>query len=133
MVYCKKFMALIRSTNGSTIEDDRIYDFLNDRGAHTIALRLRASASAIELVSNYDISPFDVDNSILGDGGISNESKYLVERSLGGSGSGITSGSIDSELALAYLLTLPIKTAFKVSVFVREQHFLPYLFLYRLS
>ena len=133
MVYCKKFMALIRSTNGSTIEDDRIYDFLNDRGAHTIALRLRASASAIELVSNHDISPFDVDNSILGDGGISNESKYLVERSLGGSGSGITSGSIDSELALAYLFTLPIKTAFKVSVFVREQHFLPYLFSYRLS
>ena len=120
MVYCKKFMALIRSTNGSTIEDDRIYDFLNDRGAHTIALRLRASASAIELVSNYDISPFGVENSILGNGGISNESKYLVERSLGGSGSGITSGSIDSELALAYLLTLPIKTAFKVGGFVRE-------------
>ena len=134
MVYCKKFMALIRSTNGSTIENDRIYDFLNDRGAHTIALRLRASASAIELVSNCNISPFDVDNSILGDdGGISNESKYLVERSLGGSGSGITSGSIDSELALAYLLTLPIKTAFKVSGFVREQHFLPHLILYRLS
>jgi len=115
MVYCKKFMALIRSTNGSTTEDCRIYDFLNDRGAHTIALRLRASASAIELVSNNDISPFDVDDSVLSDAGISNESKNLVERSLGGSGSGITSGSIDSELALAYLLTLPIKTAFKVS------------------
>ena len=115
MVYCKNFMALIRSTNGCDSDDGRIYDFLNDRGAHTIALRLRASSSAIELVSNNDISPFDVDESMLSDAGFSNESKFLVERSLGGSGSGITSGGIDSELALAYLLTLPMKTAFKVS------------------
>ena len=116
MVYCKKFMTLIRSTHGCDSDDRSIYDFLNDRGAHTIALRLRASSSAIELVSDNDISPFDVDCSMLSDAGFSNESKFLVERSLGGSGSGITSGSIDSELALAYLLTLPMKTAFKVSI-----------------
>jgi hypothetical protein len=108
-------MALIRSTYSCDSDDGRIYDFLNARGAHTIALRLRASSSAIELVSNNDISPFDVDSSTLSDAGFSNESKFLVERSLGGSGSGITSGSIDSELALAYLLTLTMKTAFKVS------------------
>jgi hypothetical protein len=39
----------------------------------------------------------------------------LAERSLGGSGNGILSGVVDSQLAGSFLLCLPLKRAFKVS------------------
>ena len=121
MDYCKKFIALTRSHGPNRMaaeEEGTIYSFLNGRGAHTIALRLRASLSALEMASTNEFackSSFDTNTSMMNDIELSQESKYLAERSLGGSGSGITSGSIDSKLAFGYLLSLPIKLAFKVS------------------
>jgi hypothetical protein len=38
----------------------------------------------------------------------------LAERYLGGTGNGITSGVVDSQLAVSFLLCLPLKLAFKV-------------------
>ena len=50
---------------------------------------------------------------------VAHEINYrLAERSLGSSGSGNTSGRIDSQLAVYHLLSLPVKVAFKVSKFV---------------
>eukprot|EP00977_Amphora_coffeiformis_P013565 scaffold3586_cov164-Amphora_coffeaeformis.AAC.16 len=43
-----------------------------------------------------------------------NSLQSLAERSVGGTGVGMTSGTIDSELSVAFLLSLPVKLAFKI-------------------
>ena len=57
------------------------------------------------------LSESSVDNTILD---FESALQSLAERSLGGAGVGMTSGVIDSELSVAFLLALPSKLAFKI-------------------
>jgi hypothetical protein len=92
-----------------------LHRFLGDRGAHAVALRISSVFSSIALSTKEFPQAFD--GAILGDAFVRQQRdtiKSLCERSLGGSGSGITSMTIDSQLAVSFLLSLPIKIAFKV-------------------
>ena len=92
-----------------------LHRFLGERGAHAVALRISSVYSSIALSSGEFPKAFD--GAVLGDAFVRQQQgtiKSLCERSLGGSGSGITNMTIDSQLAVAFLLSLPIKIAFKV-------------------
>ena len=111
IAYCKGEIQLSNTThNGS------IYNFLESRGAYSIGLRMLAISSSNGIAANVRRDPdlnhfsFPAEHVTFLQDGI----RCLAERSLGGSGNGITSGNIDSQLAFAYLLSLPIKLAFKV-------------------
>ena len=84
---------------------------LSDRGAHSYALSI-VSRSFTTFVSTFDDS--DVDCLWQSIESSQETVRHLTERSLGGSGNGITSVIVDSELAVPYILSLPIKLAFKV-------------------
>ena len=84
---------------------------LSDRGAHSYALSI-VSRSFATFVSTFDDS--DVDCLWQSIESSQETVRHLTERSLGGSGNGITSVIVDSELAVPYILSLPIKLAFKV-------------------
>ena len=77
-----------------------IVTFLVNRGAHNLALRanfVMISAQTFDINIEHIITP-------------------MAERSLGTSGSGIVSGTVDSQCAVVYLLGLSKKKAFKVSL-----------------
>jgi hypothetical protein len=84
---------------------------LSERGAHSCALGVSSRSLLSFMCSTDDFvmeslwQCIDSRQEIV---------RHLTERSLGGSGNGITSVTIDSELAVPYILTLPIKLAFKV-------------------
>jgi len=88
---------------------NQMIDFLIHRGALSAALRLLAASSAILLCSIVPdtglISLKDRVQEIF---------TALIERSLGGTGNGITSKIVDSQHAVSFLLSLPMKLAFKV-------------------
>jgi len=86
-----------------------MYEFLIQRGALSVGLRLLSCSSSVLLCSRVP----------------GNAVKYLsgtvqkliatsAERSLGGTGNGITNNMVDSHHAVSFLLSLPIKLAFKV-------------------
>ena len=109
--YCRKLMNCVHSMheirNPNT--ENKVYQFLDSRGAHTISLRLRAHSfsEGMAVEDSGEDASFDEN--------LAEQMKCLAQRSLGGSGTGITSGSIDSQLAFSYLLSLPqTKTAFEV-------------------
>lgn len=94
-----------------------LHDFLHSWGAYSISSRIRSYIISVMMTSlsnhigdNLFVhSPNDLDNEI---------NFRLAERSLGSSGSGNTSGAIDSELAVYHLLSLPITVGFKVSNYI---------------
>jgi len=97
-----------------------IISFLRSRGAHSAALRTLVSSAVTNLAlkcpderTNISLTKFLLD-------ALDVTFTCLSERSLGGSGNGITSGTVDSQLAVAHLLCLPVKVAFKVSLFVNK-------------
>jgi len=93
-----------------------ILEFLRRSGAHFLSLRV-LSSFAIQLFSNRGAlsmqrTTFDWEG--LG-GGVSKATVSLAERSLGGSSQvGITSGVVDSQLSAAFLLSIPVKQAFRM-------------------
>jgi hypothetical protein len=110
MQYCEELLQITSSERKST-ETLNIHLFLDSRGAYSISLRVLACTSIASLNSGCVASKwiFQELASISHDTFI-----RLAERSLGGSGNGITNAQIDSQLAVANLLSLPLKTAFKV-------------------
>lgn len=88
-----------------------LFSFVEGRGAHALALRVLAYSTVTQMCQSGNGIPhframLDTHNQTL---------TSLAERSLGGSGNGILSGVVDSQLAGSFLLCLPLKRAFKVS------------------
>jgi hypothetical protein len=95
-------------------ETKRLHSFLCERGANAIALRVLGTSASLRVSSTTgqsSSSPVglvplaETEDTI----------QRVAERSLGGSGTGMTSGLVDSQFSLALLLSLPLKQAFKVS------------------
>lgn len=87
------------------------YQLLSDRGAHSYALSILSRSFTTVISTSHDPDVECLWQSIES----TQESfRLLTERSLGGSGNGITSVIVDSELAVPYILSIPIKLAFKV-------------------
>ena len=111
MDYCRELLKIIAAPQKilqNNYRLDGIPSFLLSRGAYTITLRLISYASTISM-SCSNKYPVKEQCVIL-----NTTLQNLAERSLGGSGTGITSGKIDTSLGLAHLLALPLKVAFKV-------------------
>jgi hypothetical protein len=84
--------------------------FLSHRGALAVALRLLSCSSVLFMSSGMpNIAYASIAMSI------QDVIAASVERSLGGTGSGIISNIVDSQQAVSFLLALNIKLAFKVS------------------
>lgn len=113
MMYCKILLQSQISTFQWNLQELlSIHSFLAHRGAHALSLRLLQCASMI-ICSKFDAQSQREDIEKLG------EVKYeillrLAERSLGGSGTGNTNANIDSELAYSCLISLPLKSSFKI-------------------
>uniref|UniRef100_A0A7S4NG27 KNTC1 third ARM-repeats domain-containing protein n=1 Tax=Odontella aurita TaxID=265563 RepID=A0A7S4NG27_9STRA len=112
--YCKM-------ARGSSGQDEQFFSFLDSRGAYSLALRMLNFSSANSLTANMSedrelSSSFSssVSSGMSRAALLQDNIRCLAERSLGGSGNGLTSGTIDSQLAVAYILSLPLKLAFKV-------------------
>ena len=86
-----------------------IAKFLCSRGALSTALRLLLNSSVILLCSRVSGSTYDSIGETIQEVVTEGASRYV-----GGSGNGITSKIVDSEHAVCFLLSLPIKVAFKV-------------------
>eukprot|EP00557_Chaetoceros_sp_GSL56_P005139 CAMPEP_0176500916 /NCGR_PEP_ID=MMETSP0200_2-20121128/13853_1 /TAXON_ID=947934 /ORGANISM="Chaetoceros sp., Strain GSL56" /LENGTH=1333 /DNA_ID=CAMNT_0017899709 /DNA_START=566 /DNA_END=4565 /DNA_ORIENTATION=+ len=106
MTYCKEILSpKLRQNNFVMLG---IHNFLEDRGAYYLSLRMLKNASTVTYCYHFNESLLHHQVEVLQ--GIALK---LAERSLGGSGTGNMSGKIDHEMAVALLLTLPIKVAFK--------------------
>jgi hypothetical protein len=88
-----------------------LFEFISDRGAHFLALRVLSSWACVHM-SQCGLLDDNLDVAALRNG-FEGTKWSLAERSLGGSGTGITNAVVDSELAVSFLLSLPIKLAFK--------------------
>ena len=117
VLYCKESLELISSATKSTytkVAASGVSDLnrlFSERGAHSSALGISSRYLVLATCATDDFGfgslwqYIDYKKETM---------RHLTERSLGGSGNGITSVSIDSELAVPYILALPIKLAFKV-------------------
>jgi hypothetical protein len=105
--YCKQSVA--RSSANESIF--RLISFVEARGAHALSLRLLIMSTSKQLCSPAASSSF----APLADASLKTMTA-LSERYLGGTGNGITSGVIDSQFAVSFLLALPLRNAFKVSL-----------------
>lgn len=103
--YCKQSMGM------QLIDDPSmgIESFVVNKGGRALALRLLTHSMTTQLCLPYVETPLlvlmEFSNSL---------SVSLVERYLGGTGTGITNGLVDSQLALSHLVSLPIKVAFQL-------------------
>lgn len=104
--YCKQSMGVIESIDSSTF---LLHSFVEGRGAHALALRLVCHSTVTQMCSEEKtVNYFELEDA-------NHQSvTALAERYLGGTGNGITSGVVDSQLAVSFLLCLPLKLAFKV-------------------
>mmetsp|Transcript_64447 Transcript_64447/g.74194 ORF Transcript_64447/g.74194 Transcript_64447/m.74194 type:complete len:2711 (+) Transcript_64447:55-8187(+) len=103
--YCKQSMGLQLMDDPSM----GIHAFVASRGAHALALRILSHSTMVQIClpqSDCSLEELVDFNQQIG--------IELVERYLGGVGNGITSGVVDSQLAAAFLLSLPLKLAFKI-------------------
>jgi hypothetical protein len=122
VAYCRDVLDVCLKSGNSPANADgpvELHRFLGERGAHAVALRIVCVYTSMALSAGRLPSSFD--GSTIGDYLLQtqrNTLKCLAERSLGGSGSGITSVTIDSQLAVTFLLSLPLKVAFKVRSFL---------------
>lgn len=115
VAYCRDMLDVCLASGASTLGMDGsvgLHRFLGDRGAHAIALRTSSVYASMALSVGGPTRSVDDRNDFMRQQG--DTVKALCERSLGGSGSGITSMTIDSQLAVCFLLSLPLKVAFKV-------------------
>lgn len=119
VAYSRDILGLCMTAEPSTVYMNGVaglHQFLEGRGAHAAALRTCSAFAAIFLSSRW--SPHALDGSTFVDELLQRDTvKALSERSMGGSGTGIMSVNIDSQLAVSFLLSLPLKTAFKVCYF----------------
>jgi hypothetical protein len=82
---------------------------MKSSGAHNLRLRLIVTC----MIGSH--APRDIahkDSDVADD--VKATLSSLAERSLGGTGTGITSGIVDSQLSVAFLVALPVKSAFRL-------------------
>ena len=111
--FCRSSMGAVRGLSHAGTSCLQLHHFLEGRGAHSLSLRLLCNSTAIQLSTTTGSESFD----LFFEANQEN-STSLAERYLGGTGNGITSGIVDSQLAVSFLLCLPAKQAFKVSMVV---------------
>jgi len=111
--YCQDTLGMkIMKVPSDLLRQGSIYSFLASRGAHTMELRMLSCSASIGLSQpNHTRNDFTLNQSA---SLFEDSVRALAERSLGGSGNGITSGTVDSQLAVSHLLSLSVKLAFKV-------------------
>lgn len=103
--YCK---AALRAP-GKSDAAMMLQSFVDGRGAHALGLRLLSTTIASRLsTKEQDPSYFDLEQAV------QQTTLAMAERYVGGTGNGITSGIIDSQLSVSCLLSLPLKMAFRV-------------------
>jgi hypothetical protein len=87
-----------------------LFELVNSRGAHSLALRILCESSClrtcIKIARNDDAHIAGLQDAL------DETMKALAERSLGGTGTGITNAVIDSQQAAVFLWLLPLKQAF---------------------
>lgn len=106
--FCRDMMG--RGLGNGTTE---LRQLVGDRGAYFLALRVLCLA-AVNLSVSVRLSACEAQNAYVDTAnGISDAIQSLSARSLGGNSTGKTSGLVDSQLAVAFLLSLPVKLAFK--------------------
>lgn len=123
MSHCSKHMRFSNNSQNMEIASidineslpDDIFSFLSSRGAWGTSLTMFLSSRLFTICNNSSVSlrentEFDRKPSEF----YYDMIQCLSERSLGSSRRGIISGVVDSQLAVSYLLSLPIKQAFKV-------------------
>ena len=115
VAFCLDSIGLILFKKSSNLRvSEQLHYLLTERGAHAMALRIGCltmanvlSCSSSDLRENFQyLASFSRS--------YQSTLKFLAERSLGGSGNGITNPKVDSGLALSYLHLLPTKWAFQV-------------------
>ena len=111
-------------------ENSQIVHCLESSGAHAtshrvIMLSVATSLCQSSLPCRTVVVAGDVKNVLI------NNYRVLAERSLGGTESGLTSGTIDAQMSVSFLLHLPKEMAFKVSVFFMLQSLLLFYRHYR--
>ena len=111
--FCRSSMGAVRGLSHAGTSCLQLHHFLEGRGAHSLSLRLLCNSTAIQLSTTTGSESFD----LFFEANQKNTTS-LAERYLGGTGNGITSGIVDSQLAVSFLLCLPAKQAFKVSMVV---------------
>jgi len=114
MAYCKKMLEIESSTRSSKshqplMEKNDIMRSLESRGAHSTSLRVLMLSTATSMSQSSNPTMFANAENML-----KNNVSVLAERSLGGNESGLTSGSIDAQMSVSFLLHLPKEMAFKV-------------------
>lgn len=102
------------ATNDSTMTTSDIFHPLESRGAHTMTLRLLSFSTAVVLSQICSLQMDSTPLLVTAESTLKKNESVLAERSLGGTESGITSGNIDSQLAILFLVQLPKESAFKV-------------------
>ena len=118
VIYCKDLLELCLESGDSIPSMEGpfgLHRFLGERGAHAVSLRILGVSTALVLCAGKLST--DTYGDAINEGFLlryRDTLKCLGERSLGGSGNGITSVTIDSQLAATFLLSLPLKVAFKV-------------------
>jgi len=111
-------------------EKSQIIHCLESSGAHAtshrvIMLSVATSLCQSSLPCRTGVVAGDVKNVLI------NNYRVLAERSLGGTESGLTSGTIDAQMSVSFLLHLPKEMAFKVSVFFMVQSLILFCRYYR--
>ena len=118
--YCKQAIG-VPALSDATLG---LHAFVEGRGAHALALRLLCHSTITQICNKRNAVDFD----LLADA--THETvTALAERYLGGTGNGITSGVVDSQLAVSFLLCLPLKLAFKVCYIFTRIVFVALIFL----
>lgn len=103
--------SVLFSREGDENAAAELFEFICERGSHSLALRVLSCWVSMYLARNGQVIE-NMDFSALRTG-FEGIKCSLAERSLGGSGAGITNATVDSELAVSFLLSLPIELAFK--------------------
>lgn len=130
MSYCKMMLDIESGANPSEsmlessnplMEKSEIIHLLESRGAHAASLRLLillSSASMSQCGSSHRTDQMfaNAENMLM------KNNCVLAERSLGGTESGLTSGSIDALMSVSFLLHLPKEKAFKVRQLKKQHH-----------
>ena len=113
--FCMDLVGLILCNQSPNLRgSEKLHSLLDERGAHSAALRVGCLTMANVLSSSVFRPVENYQNLISFSSSYQITLKSLAERSLGGSGNGITNPKVDSGLALSYLHLLPTKLAFQV-------------------
>lgn len=112
LLACYKFF---KASFGGTLSSQvtGLFEILDECGAHSLALRVLCESSATRSCVSRSQDDGDITFSDIPE--VFEKTVFsLAERSLGGSGSGITSAVIDCEQAACFLLSLPMKQSFSL-------------------